>query len=112
MERIYPAMDVFVLTSHSEGFSNAILEAMGMGLPILATAVGGNIEMVTEGESGFLVPVGDDQTLSERMFFFLDHPEMAIEMGQSGRGWVERTNTRPGVHRQFAELYRELSNVR
>ena len=112
MERIYPAMDVFVLTSYSEGFSNAILEAMGMGLPILATAVGGNIEMVTEGESGFLVPVGDDQTLSERMFFFLDHPEMAIEMGQSGRGWVERTNTRPGVHRQFAELYRELSNVR
>jgi len=112
MERLYPAMDVFVLTSHSEGFSNAILEAMGMGLPVLATAIGGNIEMVTEGESGFLVPVGDDQTLSERMSFFLDHPEKVIEMGQAGRAWVERTNTRRVVHRQFAELYRELSNVK
>ena len=112
MERIYPAMDVFVLTSHSEGFSNAILEAMGMGLPILATAVGGNIEMVTEGESGFLVPVGDDQLLSERMAFFLDHPEKVIKMGGAGRLWVEKTNTRPGIHRQFAELYRELAHVR
>ena len=112
MERIYPAMDVFVLTSHSEGFSNAILEAMGMGLPILATAVGGNIEMVTEGESGFLVPVGDDQLLSKRMAFFLDHPEKVIEMGRAGRLWVEKTNTRPGIHRQFAELYRELAHVR
>jgi glycosyltransferase involved in cell wall biosynthesis len=112
MERLYPAMDVFVLTSHSEGFSNALLEAMGMGLPVLATAVGGNIEMVTDGESGFLVPVGDDQALSEHMSFLFDHPEKVTEMGQAGRSWVERTNTRPGIYRQFAELYRELSDVR
>jgi len=112
MQRLYPAMDVFVLTSHSEGFSNAVLEAMGMGLPVIATEVGGNIEMVTEGVSGFLVPPGDDETLARRMGVFLECPETGTAMGRAGRAWVERTNTRPGVHRQFSELYKELANVR
>jgi glycosyltransferase involved in cell wall biosynthesis len=110
MEQLYPAMDVFVLTSHSEGFSNAMLEAMGMGLPVLATGVGGNIEMVTDGESGFLVPVGDPEFLSRRMEDFLKSPDKAPEMGKAGRAWVERTNSISGVHRQFAAFYRELAH--
>lgn len=112
MNLLYPAMDVFLLTSHSEGFSNALLEAMGMGLPALVTSVGGNIEMVTDGESGFLVSPGDDEALSKKMTFFLENPDKAREMGRAGRAWVERTNARSGVHRQFAELYKDLANVR
>ena len=58
------AMDIFVLPSLGEGISNTVLEAMASGLPVIATAVGGNVELVEEGFNGALVPVGDHQALS------------------------------------------------
>ena len=111
MESVYPAFDVFVLCSHSEGFSNAILEAMGMGLPVIASRVGGNVEMVEDGVRGYLVEPGDEVGLSDRMLRLFSSPESARTMGKKCRDWVERTNDRSLVHQQFSTLYRELLNV-
>jgi len=61
------ALDVFILPSLAEGISNTILEAMASGLPVIATAVGGNGELVAEGETGALVPPGDPQALATSM---------------------------------------------
>jgi glycosyltransferase involved in cell wall biosynthesis len=62
--RILAMLDVFVLPSLSEGLSMAILEAMIAGKPVVATRVGGNPELVLDGETGFLVPPRDSQTLA------------------------------------------------
>ena len=106
MEIIYPAFDAFVLTSHSEGFSNAILEAMGTGLPVVASRVGGNIEMVEDGVRGYLVPPGDPETLSDRLCRLYSDPVLTHAMGKEARAWVERTNARDVIVRRFGELYR------
>lgn len=105
MEAILPALDVFVLCSHSEGFSNAILEAMGMGLPVVASKVGGNIEMVEEGVSGFLVSTGDDETLGKRLLELAENPVLCRAMGGAGRNWVLKTNSRDVVFQAFHDLY-------
>ncbi|MHB1605953.1 MAG: glycosyltransferase [Leptospirales bacterium] len=108
MEAVYPVFDVFVLCSHSEGFSNAVLEAMGMGIPVIASAVGGNIEMVSDGVQGYLVPPGDEKSLADRMIRLYSDRDSARTMGRECRSWVERTNDRSLVHRQFATFYQEI----
>lgn len=105
MESVYPAFDLFALCSHSEGFSNAILEAMGMGLPVVATRVGGNIEMVEDGVSGYLVSPGDDRSLGERLLSLAENPSLRQSMGEAGRRWVLETNAREVVFQRFRELY-------
>lgn len=65
---------VGVITSETEGFSNAIIEYMACGIPVVATGTGGNPELVTEGENGFLVPVGDIQLLAKRILQLLQNP--------------------------------------
>ena len=77
--------NVGVLCSESEGFSNAVIEYMGAGKPTVCTNVGGNTELVRDGESGFLVAPGDIATLSERISFLLMHPELAAAMGRNAR---------------------------
>ena len=105
MEAILPALDVFLLCSHSEGFSNAILEAMGMGLPVVASRVGGNIEMVEDGVSGFLVPPGEDEPLGGRLLELARNPALRRTMGEAGRCWVLKTNSREVVFAAFRDLY-------
>ena len=64
-------MDVFLLPSLGEGISNTVLEAMASGCPVIATEVGGNVELVEEGSTGALVPVGDQAALEEAMLALL-----------------------------------------
>lgn len=79
------ASDVCVLSSQAEGFSNAILEYMAAGRPVVATDVGGARECVAEGEMGYLVKVGDDEAMAARIVSLLIEPERAREMGERGR---------------------------
>lgn len=79
------ALDVFVLTSDSESFSNVIVEAMAASLPVVAAKCGGPEEIVVEGETGFLVPPGQPLALAERILLLLQNPNVARQMGQAGR---------------------------
>lgn len=77
--------DVCVLSSTAEGFSNSILEYMAAARPVVATDVGGAREAVTEGETGHLVPAGDDEALAARVVSLLGDPARARAMGERGR---------------------------
>jgi glycosyltransferase involved in cell wall biosynthesis len=77
--------DVCVLSSAAEGFSNAILEYMAAGRPVVATDVGGAREAIVEGETGHLVPAGDDERMAARIRELLRDPERARAMGERGR---------------------------
>ncbi len=78
------ASDIFVLPSRSEGFSNAIVEAMAASLPVVATNVGGNAEAVQDGVSGFIVPSEDPAALAAAIVRLLPDPERAKQMGAAG----------------------------
>lgn len=82
--------DVCVLSSRAEGFSNAILEYMAANRPVVATDVGGAREAIVEGETGFLVPAGDDEMMAARIVMLLKDEEHARRMGQRGRAVVEQ----------------------
>jgi glycosyltransferase involved in cell wall biosynthesis len=79
----------FVLSSQTEGVSLTLLEAMARGLPVVATRVGGNVEVVAEGETGLLVPCGDPAALALAMLECSSDPERAARMGRAARQRVE-----------------------
>jgi len=86
---IMRGLDCFVLPSLAEGISNTILEAMASGLPVLATAVGGNADLVADGDSGRIVPAADVQTLAANLVRLADDPAGARAMGARGRRIAE-----------------------
>ena len=83
--RILRALDLFVLTSHNEGISNTILEAMASALPVLATRVGGNPEPVDDGRTGTLVPPGAPDVLAPALLRYVRDRDLGHAHGASGR---------------------------
>ena len=108
---VYPwlaALDIFVLSSDWEGMSNALLEAMAVGLPVVATATGGTPDVVVDGETGTLVPPGDTPALARAIQSLLLDPELRERMGQAGqRRVVEHFSAAQMVARTQA-LYASL----
>jgi len=96
------------LCSSAEGLSNALMEAMAARLPVIATRVGGNPELVREGENGWLVPYGDPGALAEKLTALLRAPEDAQAMGRRGRERVERELTLERMADGYGALYRRL----
>lgn len=91
------ALDVFALTSQNEGLSNTILEAMASGLPVVATRVGGNPELVEDGRSGVLVDVGRPEALADALAAYVDLARRRAH-GEAGRARVlERFSVRQMV---------------
>jgi glycosyltransferase involved in cell wall biosynthesis len=82
-------LDVYVQPSLTAGISNSILEAMACGLPVVATAVGGTVEVVAEGETGLLVPPGDPVALAEALESLLVDPARVEAFGRAGRARAE-----------------------
>jgi glycosyltransferase involved in cell wall biosynthesis len=106
------ASDVGVLSSKAEGFANAILEYMAASLPVVATDVGGVREAIVEGETGFVVPAGDDQKMAERIVEVLSDSERARDMGQQGKLIVMEKFASEHHLRNTLELYDELLSAR
>lgn len=86
---ILRALDLFVLPSLAEGISNTILEAMATGLPVVATRVGGNVEVVEDRRTGTLVPPADPVAMAEAIGRYLADPDEALRQGKAGRQRVE-----------------------
>ena len=107
IERLLPAADAFVLCSQTEGSSNAVLEAMACGLPVIATAVGGNPEAVEDGVSGTLVAPGSPDQLASAMRALLADPQRARVCGRAGRGRVESAFSIQAMVALYDQLYRE-----
>jgi glycosyltransferase involved in cell wall biosynthesis len=84
------ASDLFVHASLTEGFPNAVLEAMAMGKPVVATDVGGVPELVLHGETGLLVPSGDEGALTQALLRLLGDPEARRRMGDAGRSRAQQ----------------------
>jgi len=82
---VLAAADVFVHPSYSEGQPSAVAEASAIGLPVVATDVGGTRELVEDGITGYLVPPRDQEKLAYKILYLLTHPDAADRMGQAGR---------------------------
>jgi glycosyltransferase involved in cell wall biosynthesis len=87
------AADIFVLPSVSEGMPNALLEAMGMGVPVVASRLGCVEEIVTHGENGYLVSPGDAGALGDTILYLLENPDLRLKLGRAGRELVEKKYT-------------------
>ncbi|MCX6349002.1 MAG: glycosyltransferase [Candidatus Aureabacteria bacterium] len=101
-------LDVFVLPSLSEGFPNALLEAMALGLPVVATAVGANPEVIRDGVDGFLVPPADPGALARRIGDLGAHPALSAALGRSARERVREEFSAARMCRSLENLYREV----
>ncbi|OPZ68102.1 MAG: putative glycosyltransferase EpsD [bacterium ADurb.Bin478] len=99
-------LDVFILPSLSEGFSNAILEAMAAGVPVIATTVGGNGEAVIPEETGLLVAPADRDAIAAAVQRLYHSPSLAAAMGTRGRQRIlERFSVRRMVQ-SMESLYK------
>jgi glycosyltransferase involved in cell wall biosynthesis/ribosomal protein S18 acetylase RimI-like enzyme len=85
VDRLYRAMDIFVLPSHREGFPRSAMEAAAMGLPVIATDIRGCRDVVANGSNGLLVPVRDPQALAAAIRRIGDDPGLRARMGSEGR---------------------------
>jgi glycosyltransferase involved in cell wall biosynthesis len=94
------------LCSSAEGLSNAVMEAMASRLPVVATQVGGNPELIRDGDNGALVPYGDAAALAGALTGLLSAPEQAREMGQRGRRRVESELSMERMADGHGALYR------
>jgi sugar transferase (PEP-CTERM/EpsH1 system associated) len=106
--QVLAAMDLFVLPSLAEGMSNTILEAMAVGLPVVATRVGGNRELVDDGETGRLVPPRDPRALADAMAGYLDDPHLRGLHGKASRRRATETFALERMYRTHESLYGRL----
>jgi sugar transferase (PEP-CTERM/EpsH1 system associated) len=109
---ILRGFDLFVLPSKNEGISNTILEAMATGLPVVATAVGGNPELVAAKRTGMLVPAEDEAALAAAMKGYLDEPARARVHGAAGRQRVLAEFSIDGMLSRYLESYDQVLGVK
>jgi sugar transferase (PEP-CTERM/EpsH1 system associated) len=106
------SFDVFVLTSRMEGISNTILEAMASGLPVVATGVGGNAELVETGLTGTLVPPKDPENLAAVLARYVDDESLRRQQGRAGRARAEGEFGLEGMMARYMAVYDGLLSRR
>ncbi|MBI4387758.1 MAG: glycosyltransferase, partial [Candidatus Omnitrophica bacterium] len=101
-------VDCCVLATHFEGCSNVILEAMAAGKPVVATDVGGNRELIVDGETGFLIPPKNPMVLANMVLEILENPEKANMIGQRAQNRIAQNFTLHETVRKTEALYLKL----
>jgi glycosyltransferase involved in cell wall biosynthesis len=113
VENVVNAFSVGVLAStQGEGFSNAIMEYMALGKPVVATDCAGNRELIEQGETGYLVAAGDVGGIAQRVLALLDEPALATRLGENGRARIGREFGLVRMTLSYTRLYRELAQAR
>jgi glycosyltransferase involved in cell wall biosynthesis len=102
------SLDLAVLSSRAEGMSNAVLEYMAAGRPIVATAVGDNARLIEDRVHGLIVPAGDEQALTRSMLELLEQPCLAAELARHARSRCRERFSRQAMVRRFEEFYGRL----
>jgi glycosyltransferase involved in cell wall biosynthesis len=105
---LYEAMDVYALSSFREGLPNVLLEAMALGVPLVATRVGGVARLVTAEEDGLLVEAGDLEALTQALARLLRDPALRDRLSQGGRTTVESRYSFAARMRKIGMLYDDL----
>jgi sugar transferase (PEP-CTERM/EpsH1 system associated) len=105
---LLPELDIFVLSSTTEGISLTLLEAMACGLPVVATNVGGTPEVVTDADSGFLVATKNFSEMAEKIMLLVENTKLREEMGKVGKARVEKYFNITSVANNYVSTYREI----
>jgi len=108
MVGVLQGVHCLILPSRGEGLSNALLEAMSMELPVIATSVSGTVDVVTDGEDGILIPPESPEALAKAMSAIIRYPELARALGENARSKVERSFSLDFVAGRYSELYQAL----
>ncbi len=106
--RLLAAADLALLTSRSEGLSNTVLEAMACGLPVLATDVGGNKELVAEGVNGYLLRKHEADPIAECVVQLLRNQKLADQMGHQGRARLLEQFSLAGLAERAGDYYERV----
>jgi glycosyltransferase involved in cell wall biosynthesis len=112
--RIDPAeilshLNLYVCASLSEGLSNSILEAMAYGIPVVATHVGGNVELLKTRESGLLAEPANEKSLAKAILWMWENPSDRYRMGERGKNFIEESFSWSSTCKKYQTLYKMLS---
>ena len=105
VDKLLQSLDLFVLPSLAEGISNTLLEAMSCGLPVIATAVGGNPELVVDGITGSLVPSADPAALADSLEEYVGNRTLRVARGLAGRDHVEKKFSITAMVNKYLAVY-------
>jgi len=104
LQERYRKADVFAMPSRQEGFGIVYLEAMSYGKPVLAAACGGATDIVSDGQTGFLVPYGDTKFIADKLIRLLTDAGLRAQMGRSGKARVEAKYTFKAFRVRLGEI--------
>jgi glycosyltransferase involved in cell wall biosynthesis len=103
--------NIGLISSHEEGFSNALLEGMAAGLPMIATDVGGNAEALIDGVTGLLVPAKDLEAMGDAILRLAGDPSLARRLGIAGRARVEQNFSLDACVNSYDAFYRQIMGL-
>ena len=109
---LYRVADAFVLLSEWEARALVVQEAMAAGLPVVATRTGGLSDLVSEGKTGFLVPVGDPKAAARSVQKLLTEPALAAELGKAGKRVAASWRDPAGAAQDWCHTYADLVGAR
>ncbi len=110
IESYVNAMDICVLSTFTEGFSNAIIEYMALGKPVIATSGGGTPELVIDGITGILVPPKNPAMMAEQMEKLIDDKNVRKAMGEAGRDLIKTRFSIDSMVVKYLNLYEEITH--
>jgi len=105
-DSFYKSLDIYVQPSFAEGLPNSVIEAMNAAKPVLASDIGGNQDLVIDGETGYLFPAGNAEELSIRLEDLLNDSAQRLRMGGLGRERIENHFDIALVVDQLIEVYK------
>jgi glycosyltransferase involved in cell wall biosynthesis len=108
VESIINIFDISVLATYTEGISNAIMEYMALGKPVIATDGGGTSELIIDDETGFLVEACNAQQIAGKILYLIEKPEKMARMGENGRQRIDDHFSIKSMVASYIDLYRRL----